>query len=314
MDNYVTFKYLDDPSRDIAAVLDEFFLRYYGAAAEPMKQFYLMVEKTYSNSENYPKPQDGRPVGHQTEEMAWRYLGTPARMEKLEGFVIEARRLASADVEKRRVELFERGVWDYMRAGPRRSTTLARSQYPDHPAKVERLLCRRPEMSFDDAAQGRPFVLETPGSYFSWKKKTRHGRGNPITGLTDGDVTESLFFHNRQSVEICARCELGPVSSVGRELRTIRVCWTLADSQRSRVNVKFAVRDAVTQEWRDLTDYLKLDRWQKSMPGSYQIMSLPFPPGAVTGFDAIRLVDAAPLIGANFTRFTEIDVVTTPGQ
>ena len=314
VDNYVTFRHLDDPSRDIAAVLDEFFGRYYGAAAEPMKRFYLMVEETYSNPENYPEPQDLRSIGHQTEEMAWRYLGTPARMEKLEGLVTHARSLASSSLEKRRIELFEKGVWDYMRAGPRRTTSLARTQYPETPARVERILFREPEMSPADAAQGRLFVLETPGSYFSWQKKTRPGKGNPITGLTDGDVSDSLFFHNREPVEVCARCELGPVPPVGRELRTIRVCWTLGDSQRSRINVKFAVRDAVTQRWRDISAYLKLDRWQKSMPGSYQIMSLPFPPGAVTGFDAIRLVDAAPLIGVYPTRFTEIDVVTAPAR
>ena len=55
VDAYITIKLLDDPSLDVDTLLDEFFPRYYGPAAAPMKQFYLCVEETYCNPANYPE-------------------------------------------------------------------------------------------------------------------------------------------------------------------------------------------------------------------------------------------------------------------
>ena len=132
--------------------------------------------------------------------------------------------------------------------------------------------------------------------------------------LTDGGTSESVFFFHPKPVAIVARCDLGVVPPAGRELRELRVCWTMADSQRSRANVKFAVRDAETGDWRDVTGFLKVGEWEKAKPDSYMVLSVPFGPGAVGGFDAVRMVDGAHLIGVNPTRFTEVDVVTArPG-
>jgi len=312
VDMYVTYRLIDDPTLDLEQILDEYFTGYYGAAAAPMKKFYLLVEKIYSNPANYLKPKKGVCVGHQKEEMAWRYLGTPKRMAALEAFVVEARKLAATDLEKQRLALFEKSVWDYMCAGPRRVVTLERKKYPQSPATLEQLLYRKPTMARRDAAQGRPFVLETPGAYFCWKGKTQSGKGKKITSLTDGNLEETTFFFVSKPVEVAAVCELGKVKGKGRQLRSIRVCWSLADSQRSYINLKFAVRDAVTRKWRDITDFIKLDKWAPAKANSFKILTLPFPPNAVTGFDAIRLVDGMPLIKKNTTRFIEIDVVTGP--
>ena len=309
---YVTCKLLDDPTQDVDALLDDYFTGYFGATAAPMKAFYLEVERAYCDVDNYEQAADGKHVGHQTEEMAWRLLGTEARMDALAAHVEEARRLANTDLEKRRVALFEREVWDYMRMGPQLTQLIERPDYPDHPAELTRLLYREPRIDTNDTAQGKPFVLETLGGYFAWKGKTTHGKGNPMTAFTDGDAAETVFFHHAEKVEIVAKCDLGPVPAEGRELRLVRLCWSMGDSQRSRANVKFAVRDAVTQEWRDVTGYLKVDKWEGVKPDCYKILSIPFPKGAVINFDAVRLVDAAALADVYPTRFTEIDVVTAP--
>lgn len=119
VDLYVTFKLFDDPSLNIDALLDDFFARYYGPAAEPMKRFYLQIEGTYSNPANYPKEVRRNHKGqfHQNEEIAWKYLGTETRMAELGTLMDEATRLATGEVEKQRVALFRRAVWDYMTEG-----------------------------------------------------------------------------------------------------------------------------------------------------------------------------------------------------
>ncbi len=114
----VMFKMLDDPDQDVDAVLDEFFTRYYGAAAAPMKELCRQLEDTYCSSVNYPPEiQRGEKHVHQTEEIAWKWLGTQERMEAWATLMRQAVAAAQTDTEKAHVDLFAQGVWDYMVAG-----------------------------------------------------------------------------------------------------------------------------------------------------------------------------------------------------
>ena len=118
VDFYLTMKLYDDPSLDADGLLDEFFTRYFGAAAGPMKAFYERIEDIYSDPANYPeriRTKDWQ--FHQTEVIAWRYLGTEERMKELGALKDQAQALAATDEEKRRVGLWERGVWEYMVEG-----------------------------------------------------------------------------------------------------------------------------------------------------------------------------------------------------
>jgi hypothetical protein len=84
-----------------------------------MKRFYLCVEETYCNPANYPEEvrNDRKADFFQTEEIAWKYLGTEARMAKLGKLMDEATQLAVGDVEKQRVVLFRTAIWDHMVGG-----------------------------------------------------------------------------------------------------------------------------------------------------------------------------------------------------
>jgi hypothetical protein len=104
---YVTWKLADDPQRDGNKLIDEFFVRYYGAAAGPMRTIYDLIEKTYAQ----PGP------SHQTEQYAWTKLGTEPIMLQLGHLMDGAKKAAQTDVEKQRVALFDKGVWQYMLAG-----------------------------------------------------------------------------------------------------------------------------------------------------------------------------------------------------
>ncbi|OGV65724.1 MAG: hypothetical protein A3K19_25875 [Lentisphaerae bacterium RIFOXYB12_FULL_65_16] len=115
---YVTFKLADDPSLDGNALIDEFFTRYYGAAAGPMKELYCRIEDTFSNPKYYPPEiQNSAAHQHQTEELAWGSLGTDLRMADLASLMDQAKAAASSDIEKQRVAVFEKGIWNYMVEG-----------------------------------------------------------------------------------------------------------------------------------------------------------------------------------------------------
>ncbi len=118
LDMYVTLRLADDPNLDGEALVEEFFTRYYGAAAEPMKQLYLDIEQTYSDPKNYPPDvQTEDKHCHQSEEMAWKWLGTAERMERFAGYMARAHEAARTDIEKQRVQMFDEGIWQYMLQG-----------------------------------------------------------------------------------------------------------------------------------------------------------------------------------------------------
>jgi hypothetical protein len=109
---YLTFKLMDDPSLDVDTLLDEYFAGLYGAAAAPLKQAYLEIEKTFCDPALRPARSDAPFI-----EVNWRILGSAERMAALEALLVQARGLASSAREKRALALFDLGVWSYMLAG-----------------------------------------------------------------------------------------------------------------------------------------------------------------------------------------------------
>jgi len=115
---YVTFKLADDPtlcgrSRPPGnKLIEEFFTRYYGHAAAPMKALYLRIEDLYTNPKYYP-PDIQKSPGHQhqNEKLAWDWLGTPERMAELATLMAQAKAAAQTPVEQERVRLWEQGIW-----------------------------------------------------------------------------------------------------------------------------------------------------------------------------------------------------------
>ena len=118
IDGYLTFRCLDDPAFDVDRALDEFFTLYYGPAAAPMKELYLGIEKTYMTPANYPLTVQKDDLHfHQTEEMAWKYLGTPDRMANWAKLLEKAQAAARTPEQKQRVDIFAKDLWADMLAG-----------------------------------------------------------------------------------------------------------------------------------------------------------------------------------------------------
>jgi hypothetical protein len=131
IDGYLTFRSLDDPFYDMDRALDEFFTRYYGPAAAPMKQLYLAIEQTYMTPANYPETVQRDDIHfHQSEEMAWKYLGTAERMAAWAKWVEQARAAASTPEQKQRVAIFEKSIWSDMVAGRQQWEAKQKRQFP----------------------------------------------------------------------------------------------------------------------------------------------------------------------------------------
>ena len=115
---YVTLKLLDDPTLNVDRLLRDYFGRLFGPAAEPLRQFYLTVERIYCNPRSYPRGFRS----HQTEQVAWENLGSSVRVAHLGELIAEARRLAAeaTEVEQQRLAGFEQSFWDYIRTGYQR--------------------------------------------------------------------------------------------------------------------------------------------------------------------------------------------------
>jgi hypothetical protein len=107
LDYYLYMQTAFNTATDSKQLIDEFFSRYFGAAGEPLEKFYYRISEI--NREE-------RVLGT-TPENSWEKLGTEARMKELGALMGRAGELARTDLEKRRVDTWKRGVWDYMNEG-----------------------------------------------------------------------------------------------------------------------------------------------------------------------------------------------------
>jgi hypothetical protein len=107
LDYYLYMQTAFDVNTDYEELIDEFFSRYFGAASEPMKQFYYRISDI-NRAEG---------VVGTSQEISWNTLGTHERMKELERYIEEAVDRASTDLERRRVDTWKVGVWEYMKAG-----------------------------------------------------------------------------------------------------------------------------------------------------------------------------------------------------
>ncbi len=118
VDTYLTFKLFDDPTLDVDVLLKDFFTKYYGAAGEPMRKLYLAIEEAYLHPVSLPADvAEGRKESHETEEIAWRCMGTDERMRQFAALIAEAKAAKTTDVEAKRLALFDEAVWQPMLKG-----------------------------------------------------------------------------------------------------------------------------------------------------------------------------------------------------
>ncbi len=111
-DAWLYTKLLDDVSVDVSKLADEFFPRWYGAAAGPMRTLYAEMEKTFHDYGNY---KNGKPDS--TEATTWDRLGTEARMARWGKLIDQAQAAARGDQDRARVAQFRASIWQWMTEG-----------------------------------------------------------------------------------------------------------------------------------------------------------------------------------------------------
>jgi len=118
LDFYAVMKMYDNPELNIDELIDDFFTSYFPASGKYMKQFYSKIESVYADPSNYPDYIRNKDAQyHQTEELAWKYLGTPEVMRELSDYIEKAEKSAGSELESRRVASWKKGVWQYMLDG-----------------------------------------------------------------------------------------------------------------------------------------------------------------------------------------------------
>lgn len=186
---HLVSKLSDDPALDGQKLIDEFFVRYYGAAAKPMREFYELIEKTYNDPNNYPEGiRNGTLELHQSEEIAWGCLGTRERMEKLAALMNAANAAAKTENEKQRVAMFERGIWlpmvqgaaNYVKTEATKKALEKLKNRPTISANVPRLAA---------GAQGDPGKVD-------WTKAAPTGAWSAITGFPAERQVEARVAHD----------------------------------------------------------------------------------------------------------------------
>ncbi len=130
VDNYVSYKLMDDPDRDVNELADEYFSAY-GAAGKPLKEMYEIIEERYCNPGNYPQ-QNGAPYsGHQNVKIAWDSLGNAETMQKLQRCMDQAYAAAKTEREKNLVRMWDDAVWSYMKKGRKKYVERSSSPIPE---------------------------------------------------------------------------------------------------------------------------------------------------------------------------------------
>lgn len=116
LEHYVMVKLWDNPDLDVDEVVSEFFRLYFGAAADPMREFYLLLEQVACDPQNYPPTTRDKDRTF-WRAIAWNQLGTAERMQQFEALILRAEDQAQTPSEKQRVSRWRHAFWDWMEAG-----------------------------------------------------------------------------------------------------------------------------------------------------------------------------------------------------
>ncbi|MGC9318249.1 MAG: DUF4838 domain-containing protein, partial [Armatimonadota bacterium] len=128
MNYYFALKLLDDPALEIEDLLDDYYHRFYGPAADPMATFFERIEDTYMDpglarrsfsDEAYAF--DGESwVSGLTDRDSWTIYCPPERLSHFIEPIAEAKRLATEEPYRSRVTLIDEAVLQFIVTSCRR--------------------------------------------------------------------------------------------------------------------------------------------------------------------------------------------------
>jgi hypothetical protein len=129
---YVWFKYLDSTDEDVDELLDEFYKRFYGPAGKHIKAFVNKAEAIFWDSSNYTAL-IRKGIEHLDEKTSWEVMCPPKVLKEFGKIIALAHAAAKTPVQKKRVSLFDNGIYQMMKT------------------KSARYFSKRNEANLDDA-------------------------------------------------------------------------------------------------------------------------------------------------------------------
>lgn len=147
---YITGKLLWNPDTDVNALLEEYYQKFYGPAAAPMKKFFTRSSEIWASGEhgknigqlsnNTPEKVRGWGEYHKLNrngENPWKVLFTPERLKELAGYLSEAEKLAEASPYKERIKFVKDGFSYSEKASEKYFDSLKiRKEIPSQPQTV----------------------------------------------------------------------------------------------------------------------------------------------------------------------------------
>lgn len=107
---YFTFKLLDDDGRSMHELLEEYWQLFYGPAAEPMREFFTLIEDTYLDERHYVPD-------HLDQDLSWTVLCPRDKLAEFATLISQAKLAAGGRQPYRsRVDLIDKAVYQFMQA------------------------------------------------------------------------------------------------------------------------------------------------------------------------------------------------------
>ena len=165
-----------DVDTDVDAFLDDYYEKWYGRAAAPIKAFYETLENAFATSEEH---------GH--EDVVLPRIYTVELVEKLGGFIREAERLAETDAEKVHVRL-DSLMHEYLHHYAQIEQDKQACAYAAAIEHADRMLAVRKELNeITDFMGYRPY----PVYDVAWKRKEMLAIDQKLSG-PEGDLVVAL--------------------------------------------------------------------------------------------------------------------------
>jgi len=149
-----------DTKTDVDALLDDFYGRWFGGAASPMKTYYDALEAAFAKT-----------TAHGHEDVVLNSIYTPALLRKLQAAIEQAESRAQSETERSHVGL-ERRMFDYLRDYVAMETAKRECQFSKATALAEGLMMRQSELNRISPFFGyEPYAVYAP----DWEAKRLRG-------------------------------------------------------------------------------------------------------------------------------------------
>lgn len=170
-----------DTSANVPALLDDFYTRWYGSAAVPMKAFYTALDDAFENAPYHAHEDPILPV-----------IYAPALMETLSTALTAAEKAARTDTEKLHVRA-DRLIYDHLREYVAAEAAKREGHYAEAAKRMEHMLALKVEMNTITPFFGyRPYPVYCE----DWEAKRMQSIDAKVNG-TEGELLTMLPLQAR---------------------------------------------------------------------------------------------------------------------